>query len=368
VMTDSDGTRRATLLFPQGAQAEMVMPDGSTQPITTLRVRATEFTVGPNGPQAMPAALPPNSAYTYAVVFTADEAKAAGAKDVRFAQPLPFYVENFLGFPVGIEVPLGAYDPGKGVWVASDSGRVVNILSISGALADLDTDGDGVVDNGTALGVTDAERQQLASLYSVGQSLWRVLIPHFDQTWDANLGFSPPPDAQPSDGGGGGGGNDDKKDHCGTDDCDDSCRKPGSSDIACQNQLLSEALEVVGMPFKLHYASDRVPGYKAGRTLDIPLSGSSVPASLKRIDIQVTVGGRLLAAQSFSNAPNQRATVTWDGQDAYGRPLLGRQPATVRIGYVYGGVYQQVSRFGYNGNGIPITGSKMRQEVTNGAS
>ena len=49
--TDSDGTRQATLLFPQGTQAELVMQDGSTRSITTLNVRATEYTSGPQRPQ-----------------------------------------------------------------------------------------------------------------------------------------------------------------------------------------------------------------------------------------------------------------------------------------------------------------------------
>ncbi len=56
----------------------------------------------------MPAELPPSSRYTYCVEFTADEAPAAGAT-VRFAQPVMFYVENFLGFPVGSDVPVGYY-------------------------------------------------------------------------------------------------------------------------------------------------------------------------------------------------------------------------------------------------------------------
>jgi len=49
VVTDEDGTRQATLLFPQGIQANMTLPDGTTQPLTSLNVRATEYTVGENG-------------------------------------------------------------------------------------------------------------------------------------------------------------------------------------------------------------------------------------------------------------------------------------------------------------------------------
>ena len=99
-VNDSDGTRQATILFPQGTQASMVMADGSTKSITTLNVRATEYTVGTNGPQSMPASLPPNSAYTYAIEFSVDEALAAGATQVNFSQPVPVYTENFLNFPV----------------------------------------------------------------------------------------------------------------------------------------------------------------------------------------------------------------------------------------------------------------------------
>jgi hypothetical protein len=77
-------------------------------PITDLSVRATEYTVGENGPAAMPGELPLNSAYTYAVELSIDEAMMAGAEVVEFSQPIPYYVDNFLGFPSGIEVPSGA--------------------------------------------------------------------------------------------------------------------------------------------------------------------------------------------------------------------------------------------------------------------
>jgi RHS repeat-associated protein len=347
VVTDDDGTRQATLLFPRDTVATMVFPDGSTRPITGLSVRATEYTVGPNGPRAMPAELPPASAYTYAVEFSVDEAKAAGAIDVRFSSPLPFYVENFLGFPVGIDVPLGAYDRARGTWVASDSGRVIKIVSATGGLADVDTDGDGAADGG--LGLTDAERRELGSLYAPGQTVWRMLIPHFDQPWDANWGFGPPEDAEaPAE--------DPEPDE------PQVCRaEVAGSIIGCQDQTLGEALGVAGTPFGLHYRSDRVPGREL--PLQIPLTGSAPPASLVRVELRIAVAGRLFG-RSFSPAPNQRTTFTWDRKDAYGRTLQGSQAVTVRTGYTYGAVYQQTARFGYSGNGVAITASTARQEVT----
>ncbi len=299
----------------------------------------------------MPAPLPPNSAYTYAIELGADEAIAKlGGKDVLLSQPVFFYVHNFLNFPVGIPVPTGYYDNSRGVWVASDSGRIIKILSITGGLADLDTDGDGLADNGVALGITEAERAQLASRYAVGASLWRVPVSHLS-TWDCNWPFSPPPDAQPPQGPPPQPDPQPNKLDC----------KAGSI-VGCQNQTLGEGLPVAGTPFSLHYQSDRAPGRAAAYSVDISLSGSNVPASLTRIDLEVRVAGRLFT-QAFPPTPNQRTTVTWDGLDVYGRRVQGQSPATVRIGYVYNGVYQQTSRFGYWGNGIPITGSMARQEV-----
>ena len=91
-------------------------------------------------------------------------------------------------------VPMGYYDRQKSVWIASNNGQVIKILSLTNSLAELDTDGDGIVDNGTTLGVTYAERQSLAGLYPSGQSLWRVPLTHFS-TGDSNWPGGPPDDA-----------------------------------------------------------------------------------------------------------------------------------------------------------------------------
>ena len=73
MQSDADGQRQARLIFTAGTCADFVMPDGRRRACETLSVRATEFTVGPNGPAAMPAPLPPNSAYTYCAELTGDE-------------------------------------------------------------------------------------------------------------------------------------------------------------------------------------------------------------------------------------------------------------------------------------------------------
>jgi hypothetical protein len=104
-VTDADGTRQATVLFPQDSRPALVLPGGATQAMESLTFRATEYTVGDNGPRAMPAALPPSSHYTYAVELSADEALAAGAQSVQFEKPVWFYLENFLGFRLAPAFP-----------------------------------------------------------------------------------------------------------------------------------------------------------------------------------------------------------------------------------------------------------------------
>jgi RHS repeat-associated protein len=333
-VTDLDGTRQATVLFPPNTQASLVMPDGTTQPLPTLHVRATEYTVGENGPKAMPGELPASSGYTYAVELSVDEALEAGAKEVRFSQPLSVYVDNFLHFPVGGIVPAGWYDRDKAAWIPSDNGRVIKVLSTQNGLAQLDTNGDGAADSAAqlaALGVTDTERARVATLYTPGQTLWRVPVSHFTP-WDCNWPYGPPDDAQlpnqlPPQ-------NADPK---------DKCAKACGSIISVQNQTLGERVSISGTPFSLDYSSDRMQGY-FNNSLHIPLSGANVPSSLKRISLDIQIAGRQFS-QSFPAAPNQSYDFAWDGKDAYGRALQGIQPVTINIGYIYGLVYKAPAQF-----------------------
>ena len=104
--------------------------------------------------------------------------------------------------------------------------------------------------------------------------------------------------------------------------------------IEIQNQILGEAVSLTGTPFSLHYRSDRVPGRKAAYALKVPLSGTSVPARLKTIALEIQIAGRRFT-QTFPSEPEQSYTFTWDGKDANGRPVQGKQLAKIRIGYTY---------------------------------
>ena len=345
-VSDADGARQATLFFAQGTTAEMVMLDGTTQPLTNLNVRATEYTVGERGPEAMPGALPPTSGYTYAAEFSVDEALAAGATEVRFSQPVINYVENFLGFPVGGIVPVGYYDRVQARWIAADNGRVIAITAIEAGMAAADVDGDGVADDATtlaALGITDAERVQLATLYQPGQSLWRVPIDHFTP-WDCNWPYGPPDGALDWRKSFRDSGEDDelaeRQDNENEKPQDGDCESI-SSIIECGNQILRERIAIMGTPYSLNYASDRVPG-RTDNTIEIPLTPSIVPPVLERVELLLEVAGQKIH-HSFDAEPNLRHTFTWDGRDGYGRLVQGTLPVVVRIRYFYGAVYLEPS-------------------------
>lgn len=318
---DEDGERRATLIFPPGFTATMVLAGGEERELDELSVRLTEYTVGPSGPEAMPAPLPTSSGYTYAVEYSVDEAIAAGAREVRFDRPLAAYVENFLGFPVGGDVPSGYLDRARGAWVAAEDGRVVRVVGASGGLAELDLTGDGEADDPAEIGVEEGELARLAELYPVGQELWRVPVQHFTP-YDYNWPAVPPRDAVGPDG---------RPLLDGA--IDDPCERPGSI-VACENQSLGEALPLAGTPFSLRYQSDRVPGDLAARTITIPVASPYMPPILRRIRVEIEVAGRRFV-EEFPSDRAEPYVFTWDGVDGYGRLLNGPQTARYRIGYVY---------------------------------
>ena len=272
VVTDADGSRQATMLFEQGTTATMVMPNGSTQPLTTIHVRSTELTVGPNGPAAMPAALPATSAYTYCTDLSVDEAVAAGATDVTFSKPVPFYLDNFLELPVGTRLPVGSYDRKRGVWVPELDGVTLKIVGRDSSRALIDLNGDGSADPPSELlaeGIDEAERAKLAELYPDGQQLWRMEAQHFSP-WDINMGMALIDGAIPPE-------LDWLKKLLQNLNC--QSKKSGSI-VECESRVLGESVPIVGTPFSLNYRASRAPGFAAARHVSVQIVGPTVPAVL----------------------------------------------------------------------------------------
>ncbi|EDN71251.1 conserved hypothetical protein [Beggiatoa sp. PS] len=400
---------RGKLLFPQDTAATMTLPDCSVVPLDeSFTVQAGEYTVDtanlgtysmddPARQVAanMPFPLPPATGYTYAIELNASPALntrgrpiARGVNFVRSSSPdesaeLPMYVDNFLNFEVGDDVPVGWYDRQQSAWIPSTNGRIVKLLGIENGLAVLDIDGSGQAATPQALlelGVSNEERQQLASQYPnhAGTTLWRVPISHFSP-WDCNWPFGPPENS------GGPTNEDDAKSGPEVEDDEDKCNQDGCI-IDAQSQVLGETLPIAGTPFSLNYRSSQVPGRKAAYILDIPLRGDTMPEALpERVEMEVTIAGQaflktcplqegqIVCQKSSDTDPisqsddKRNAIFTWDGKDAFGRNLLGRHLAKARVSYVYKGDYQKPavntsSSFGLGGGSI--SGDRARQEIS----
>src|SRR5439155_14176218 len=139
--------------------------------------------------------------------------------------------------------------------------------------------------------------------YTAGATVWRAPLPHFSK-WDVNWGFSPPSDAVMTSAA--------QVVSNVTADCG---RKVGGARIDDLAQTAAESVAVAGTPYQLVYQSDRTAS-RFTNDVQIPLSGPTVPASLKRIDLDVTVGARTFH-QEFPPAPNLSTEFTWDGLDAF---------------------------------------------------
>ncbi len=338
---DEDGARQATLIIPPGTTATMKV--GALEiPLSTARIRATEYTVGATGRRAMPAGLPRASAYTYAVELSVDEAEALGAHTVTFSQPIAAYLENFLDLPVGEIVPSGYYDRRAGQWVPSSNGRAVRVVGESAGLALLDVTGDGIADSDatlTTLGITDVERAEVAALYDPGRSLWRVPVAHFSP-WDWNLGWG-------ADGEGTGATGTPTPAEL-TLTCEGTTPPPTpnvGSVIECENRALGESIPITGTGLSLHYTSMRAAARSVERTIRIPLTDNNVPTRLRGVTYHVDVAGRRFDGPRLDPIANQTTTFTWDGRDAYGRTVQGTLAATVTISYLYDLVYKRTATF-----------------------
>jgi len=362
-VSDTKGVRQASLLFAAGTEATAVYEDGTSEPLTTLNVRATEFTVGETGPEAMPADLPPTTAYTYAVELSVDEAVAAGAVSVEFSQPVVLHLDDFLGFPAGTSVPVGYYDYGAGAWFAAPSGLVIEVLYTDGASVELDVEGNGeVADEVTLdeLGIDDEELAEIASSFNTGARLWRVEVDHFSPR-DLNWGWQPEEGAEYPDGA-----------PWWDDPLDEGMCETGSI-IECHNQVLGESIGITGTPYDLSYRSSRMAGYLDGTRLDVQLGPG--PASLNHIELRVEVAGRSF---SYSNIPAHQEVYTFidwsvgptgpDGlgprEDCYERLVQGQTPVTVNIGYVFDLVYTDNITWAFPGGDAFETWNPADEEIT----
>jgi len=348
-VVDEFGSRAATMVFTGDNRAWRVDEHGNDiQELSTITTRATEFAT----PESMPAELPPTSAYTYCAELSVDEAER-----VRFDKPVVFWVDNFLGFDVGEIVPVGYYDRDRGVWVPSDNGVVVRLLDTDsdGIVDALDSDGDDLPDDLDGDGSFSDEVNGLDDFnaYPPGATFWRAAVSHFTP-WDCNWPYGPPMDAiSPNPEG----------EPSADQQIEDDCKGSNCSFVEERSRIFHEDIPIPGTDMTLHYASDRVKGYK--QVITVPVNGASVPASLKEIIVKCQVSGRTL--QKFlSPLPNQRTEIVWDGLDFRGDMVTSPVIADVIIGFVYDAFYYSSSvdfNYAFARVGADPTAVWSRQEV-----
>ncbi len=355
-VSDEFGSRSATMVFQGDNKAYLLDEQGNdVQELSNITTRATEFKTQ----ESMPAVLPPNSAYTYCSELSVD-----GAARVRFEKPVTVWVDNFLGFEVGEAVPVGYYDRDRGVWVPSDNGVVVKLLDTDsdGVVDALDSTGDDQPDDLNSDGSFADEVTGLgdASQYAPGKTFWRTAVSHFTP-WDCNWPYGPPSDAT--------GPNVVPPNAEVADDTLPTCPRSAApndqeynnSYVKKRGRIFHEDIPIPGTGMTLHYASNRVDGYQ--QVITVPVSGDTVPESLKSIIVEVELAGRTLT-QTLEALPNQQAQFVWDGLDHLGREV-GTVDADVAIGFVYEAVYLTAGNFAnaFAQAGSDVTPIRARQEV-----
>ncbi len=350
-VTDAFGGRSCSTVFKGDNKAYEVDTNGNVlRELTTITTRSTEYTT----PESMPAKLPPTSAYTYCVELSVD-----GAKNVRFSNPIAIWVDNFLGFDVGVVIPAGFYNRDRALWEPSDNGVVVKLLDTNtDTIVDaLDADGDDQPDdlnnNGSfsdeVLGLEDSQQ------YIPETTYWRIETTHFTPgDWNLPSGtpqaatrpnsiFGPESDQSPA----------------GNEGCYGNYT---ASFVEERGRIVHEDMPIPGTDITLHYASSRAEGYNT--VITVPASGETVPDVLKKIEVTVTIAGTI-QKQELSPDPDQVAEFFWDGLDYLGRPLQTPIPAHVNIGFVYDLIYYTPGDFdqAFAQPGVETTEIPARQEI-----
>lgn len=328
---DADGARRAVILVPPATQIGFLMPDGTTdwqpsdRPLTAWIV---EYTVGEDGPEAMPGEIAPPVAYTWAAEFIVQEAEEAGAEHVVFSQPVYLYTDNFLGFEVGSPMPYAYWDRGQAAWIPEPSGRVI-------AMTGEDTSGmlpRAIIDPGAdPLDIPDGERIEVADLYDPGKQLWRTPLSRFSPG-DCNMRGvcrdcrSPRRAKKRSER-----------------DCD---YEESGSIIECTNRSLREEIGLPGTGLSLAYNSARSPGNRDAYRVQIPLTDDTMPETCISVQARIRVAGRLIQLPEQPCTPGETVEFEWDGRDWRGREVRGEFDAVVAIGWRFGVDYAPVPLFG----------------------
>jgi len=203
--------------------------------------------------------------------------------------------------------------------LTTDSDGITDALDADGDDQPDDLNGNGSFSD-EVLGLADAQR------YTPGATFWRVAVSHFTP-WGLNWLRGFPGDAIAVN----------TKGKATLDSqCEGDCPVTVASNIEARSRIFHKDISISGTGITLHYASDRVKGYR--QVITVPASGDTVPVSLKRIIARVEVAGRSFE-QILDPLPDQMAKFVWDDRDHLGRPVHSPITAHVSVGFAYDAVY-----------------------------
>jgi RHS repeat-associated protein len=210
----------------------------------------------------------------------------------------------------GTTVPVGGYDETRGLWGPEPDGTYVGVTSAATNCINV---------GGAPVTVPSAEMTAVcnaSSAFPDNSRYMRVPISHFSPTdWNllgalANFLENIQMD-EPSGG-----------------VCETTAN---ASIIYCERRALGERIPVHGTPFELSYNSANQAGRTEAYSARVTAGGTgAVPAT---VNLSMEVAGRTVATASV--ALGGTATLTWDGNDAFGRRMLGPQRADIWVEYVF---------------------------------
>lgn len=114
-------------------------------------------------------------------------------------------------------------------------------------------------------------------------------------------------------------------------------------------RVLHQDIPIAGTDMTLHYASNRVDAAYF-HEVTVPVSGETVPASLKGIIVKLTIAGKVYQ-KSLPPLPNQKTAFVIENKDYLGNAISGRVGVKASIAFTYRGEYGGNIIFGGYGNG-----------------
>ena len=107
--------------------------------------------------------------------------------------------------------------------------------------------------------------------------------------------------------------------------------KPGTEIIA-ESRSLQEVYDISNSNLKLVYSSQRASGYLS--TLELRLTPSKIPDTLKKIFLRINIEGSLFE-KTFEADPNLKFTYSWQRLNIYKQRVYGTTKVAVKVGFLY---------------------------------